>query len=102
MGQFLSNLLGVLFGLYGLVGSAFGGLMLVSYPWGLAAHVHCVSGLVSFLILSLTSMFIAFFGALLRAFLWLPSLVYWWVSGPEPSFLHWLMPGLYISCGGTS
>jgi cytochrome c biogenesis protein CcdA len=89
MKQFLIRLVRIYFGL----GAVFGGLGILSYFWGTATHANCGDfGLV----VMVTAY--AVFGAVVRTVLWLPSLIHWWLAGPEP-FLQWLLPGLFITCG---
>jgi hypothetical protein len=86
----LIRLVRIYFGL----GAVFGGLGFLSYVWGVATQADCGSfGLV----VMVTAY--ALFGAVVRTFLWLPSLIHWWGAGPEPTFVQWLMPGLSIVCG---
>jgi|SaaInlStandDraft_3_1057020.scaffolds.fasta_scaffold44380_1 hypothetical protein len=47
------------------------------------------------LILSSIQM-LGFLSAPIRAFLWLPSLLWWFFSGSPISFFMWLMPGFFI------
>ena len=91
MKQFLIRLVRVYFGL----GGVFGGLGILSYVWGLATHANCGD-----FVLVVLAMVYAFFGAVVRTLLWLPSLIQWWSGGP--AFLQWLLPGLFISCGTSS
>jgi hypothetical protein len=93
MKQFLIRLVRIYFGL----GSVFGGLGMLSYVWGVATQADCRD-----FGLFVGAMAYAVFGAVFRTFLWLPSLFQWWLAGPEPTFLQWLMPGLSITCGTSS
>ena len=78
-----------------------GNLLLISYLWGFVTHSKCFTdaGFISFFVVFASTMFAAVFGMIVRIFLWLPSLIHWWIAGGEPSFLGWLMPGLYFGCG---
>ena len=88
MKQFLIRLVRIYFGL----GAVFSGLGILSYVWGVATQANCGDfGLVVMLMVYLV------FWAVVRTFLWLPSLVHWWLGGP--TFLEWLLPGLFITCG---
>jgi hypothetical protein len=91
MKQFLMRLVRIYFGL----GAAFGGLGILSYIWGLATH----DGDCGIFALVVVTMVFAVFGAVVRTLLWLPSLILWWLGGPEHTFLQWLLPGLLITCG---
>jgi hypothetical protein len=84
----LLRLLRAYFGL----GAVLGGLEILSYVWGLATDANC-----GFLGLVVGTLVYAVFGALVRTLLWLPSLIHWWLGGP--TFLQWLLPGLFITCG---
>lgn len=90
MKQFLIRLVRIYFGL----GSVFAGLEILSYALGLATHTDC-----GVFVLVVLTMAYAVFSAVVRTFLWLPSLIHWWLAGPEPTFLQWLLPGLSITCG---
>ena len=98
----LIRLVRIYFGL----GAVFGGLGILSYVWGLATH----TGDCGIFALVVVTMVFAVFGAVVRTFLWLPSLihwwspslVHWWLASPEPTFLQWLLPGLFITCGTSS
>jgi hypothetical protein len=89
MKPFLIRLVRVYFRL----GAVFGGLGIVSYVWGLATQADCRD----FVLVVMTLVY-AVFGAVVRTLVWLPSLIHWWLGGPEP-FLQWLMPGLSMTCG---
>jgi len=88
MKQFLIRLARIYFGL----GAVFGGLGILSIVWGVATQANCGDfGLV---------VMVTVYGALsaiVRTILWLPSLIHWWLGGP--TFLEWLLPGLFITCG---
>jgi hypothetical protein len=73
MKQFLIRLVRIYFGL----GAAFGGLGILSYVWGLATQANCGD-----FVLFVATMAYAVFGAVVRTFLWLPSLIHWWLGGP--------------------
>jgi hypothetical protein len=86
------------------IGTVFGGLLAISYLWGTLTGASCfpgtgLSGFISYFVFFLSAIGYALFGFVVRTILWLPSLVHWYIYGPEPSFLFWLMPGLYIRCG---
>jgi hypothetical protein len=89
MKQFLIRLVRIYFRL----GAVFGGLGILSYVWGLATQADCRDFVPDVMV-----MVYSVFGAVVRTFVWLPSLVHWWLGGPEP-FLQWLMPCLSITCG---
>jgi hypothetical protein len=73
MKPFLIRLIRIYLGM----GAAVSGLGILSYVWGLATYPDCGSpGLVVMV------MVYAVFGAVVRTFLWLPSLVHWWLGGP--------------------
>jgi cytochrome c biogenesis protein CcdA len=92
MKQFLIRLVRIYFGL----GVVFGGLGILSYGWGIATQANCGDfGLV----VGAMVLVYAVFGAAVRTFLWLPSLIHWCLAGPEPTFLQWFLPGLFITCG---
>ena len=91
MKQFLIRLVRIYFGL----GAVFGGLGILSYVWGLATH----DGDCGIFALVVVTMVFAAFGAVVRTLLWLPSLILWWLGGPDHTFLQWLLPGLLITCG---
>jgi hypothetical protein len=85
----LIRLVRIYFGL----GAVFGGLGILSLVWGVATHANCGElGLV------VAAIPYAVFSAVVRVLFWLPSLVHWWLAGPE-AFLQWLLPGLFITCG---
>jgi hypothetical protein len=88
MKQFLIRLVRVYFGL----GAVFGGLEFLSYVWGMATYANC-----GVFILFVMALVFAAFSAAIRTLIWLPSLIHWWLGGPE--FLDWLLPGLLITCG---
>jgi hypothetical protein len=98
MKQFLIRLARIYFRL----GAVFGGLGILSYVWGVATQPDCRDFVLSVMLLPY-----AVFGAVVRTFLWLPSLIHWWLPSlvhwwfatPEPTFLQWLLPGLFITCG---
>lgn len=81
------------------VGSTFGALLAASYVWGGIASASCGLGFVGYLVLWAWTLGYALLGLFIRTMLWLPSFVHWYIYGPEPSFLSWLMPGLFIRCG---
>jgi hypothetical protein len=85
----LIRLVRIYFGL----GAVFGGFGILSYVWGVATQANCAD-----FGLFVMTMVYAVFWAVVRTFLWLPSLVHWWLAGPE-AFLQWLLPGLFITCG---
>jgi hypothetical protein len=89
MKQFLMRLVRIYFGL----GAVFGGLGILSYIWGLATQPDCRDFVPVVMV-----MVYSVFWAVVRTFLWLPSLIHWWWTGPEP-FLQWLLPGIFITCG---
>ena len=74
------------------LGAVLGGLEFLSYVWGLATYANC--GVFSLFVLALVY---AVFSAAVRTLIWLPSLIHWWLAGPD--FLEWLLPGLFITCG---
>jgi len=88
--------------IYFRLGAVFGGLGILSYAWGAATQSDCRDFVLSFMLLPY-----AVFGAAVRTVLWLPSLihwwspswVHWWFASPEPTFLQWLLPGLFMTCG---
>ena len=90
MKQFLIRLVRIYFRL----GAVFGGLGILSYVWGLATRADCRD-----FVLFVMVMVYAVFGAAVRTLVWLPSLIHWWLGGPEPTFLQWLLPGLSMTCG---
>lgn len=82
---------------YFLVGAALSAVLLVSYPIGIV-RAGGWSGLPHDIMLFLfarepLSIFSAF---VLRALLWLPSLLVWYVSDNPYSFWEWLAPGLFV------
>jgi hypothetical protein len=81
--------------IYFSLGAVFGGLGLLSYVWGLATQANCGD-----LVLVVGALVYAVIGAAVRTVIWLPSLIHWWLG--EPTFLQWLMPGLFITCGTSS
>jgi hypothetical protein len=84
----LIRLVRIYFGL----GAVFGGLGILSLVWGLATQANCGDfGLV------VMGMAYGVFSAAVRTLLWLPSLIHWWLGGT--TFLRWLLPGLFITCG---
>jgi hypothetical protein len=88
MKQFLIRLARIYFGL----GAVFGGLGILSIVWGVATQANCGDfGLVVMVTVYAT------LSAIVRTILWLPSLIHWWLGGP--TFLEWLLPGLFITCG---
>jgi hypothetical protein len=89
MRQFLIRLVRIYFRL----GAVFGGLGILSYVWGLATQADCrdFAPVVMVMVYSVV-------GAAVRTLVWLPSLVHWWLGG-RPTFLEWLLPGLFITCG---
>lgn len=88
MKQFLLRLVRI----YLRLGAIFGGLGILSYAWGAATQADCRDfGLVAM------TMVYSVFWAVVRTFLWLPSLIHWWSGGP--AFLQWLLPGLSMTCG---
>jgi hypothetical protein len=85
MKQVLIRLVRIYFGL----GAVFGGLGILS----IVDDCGSSFGLIVF------AMVYAVFSAAVRTLLWLPSLLHWWPGGPEHTFLEWLLPGLFITCG---
>jgi hypothetical protein len=78
-------------------GLAFGLVGFVSYVWGAFTVVSCGGGAWLFFM----SIGYGIIGGAVRALLWLPSLVSWVLMNTGTSFLFWLMPGLFVQCGGT-
>jgi hypothetical protein len=78
---------------YFRLGAVFGGLGILSFVWGLATQADCRGDFVSVVMVMVYSVF----WAVIRTFLWLPSLVHWWSGGP--TFQEWLLPGLFMTCG---
>ena len=76
---------------YFIIGSVFGSILEASYIY--AGYVLLWEHGFSSILMMATSQ--AYF-ALLRTFLWLPSLVTWYVTLNDYSFLMWLAPGFYI------
>jgi hypothetical protein len=78
--------------IYFRLGAVFAGLGILSLVWGIATQANCgdfglVVGVIPY----------AVFSAVVRTLFWLPSLIHWWLGGP--TFLEWLLPGLFITCG---
>jgi hypothetical protein len=98
MKQFLARLARIYFGL----GAVLGGLGILSYVWGVATQPDCRDFVLSVMLLPY-----AVLGAAVRTLVWLPSLIHWWLPSlvhwwfatPEPTFLQWLLPGLFMTCG---
>jgi hypothetical protein len=88
MKQFLMRLVRIYFGL----GAVFGGLGILSYIWGAATRADC-----GHFVLVVGALVYSVFWAVVRTFLWLPSLIHWCLGGTP--FLQWLLPGLFITCG---
>jgi hypothetical protein len=83
------------------IGPIFGGLLAISYIWGALTSASCFPNFVGYFIFFISTIAFGIFGLVVRTFLWLPSFVHWYIYGPEPSFLFWLMPGLFTRCGSN-
>jgi hypothetical protein len=88
MKQFLIRLVRIYFG----IGAVCGGLRILSYVWGAATQADCRD-----FILVVGALVYAVYGAAVRTVVWLPSLIHWWLGGS--TFLQWLLPGLFMTCG---
>lgn len=82
------------------IGAILGALAGLSYVWSaLVISSWCFPGFVGWLIACAVIASQLVLGAVMRTFLWLPSLIDWYGNGPE-SFARWLLPGLFATCGG--
>ena len=90
MKLFMMRLIRTYFG-FGAVAGGFG---ILSYVWGLVTQPNCGD-----FVLAVGTMAYAVFAAIVRSLLWLPSLIHWWMTGSQVSFMQWLMPGLSMACG---
>jgi hypothetical protein len=68
------------------VGPIFGLLALASYVWAAFASASCSQGLISHLVFYILTIAYGFFGLVVRTFLWLPSLIHWYIYGPKSFF----------------
>ena len=80
--------------IYFRLGAVLAGLGILGLVWGVA-RANCADfGLV------VAVMPYAVASAVFKILFWLPSLVHWWLAGPEP-FLQWFLPGLFLTCDAS-
>jgi hypothetical protein len=96
-----------IFGLYFGVGATLGSLAMISYFWAIVLGTVCFfssftgfATIIGYFIFCLVTAWTMVSGLILRTLLWLPSFIVWYSNGSEPTFLRWMMPGLFAKCGG--
>ena len=76
------------------------GLILAySYLWGSTFGAPGGMGFLGHVAFVFIMFVIGAIGSIARTILWLPSLIYWYLSDEPSTFLLWLMPGLFVEAG---
>ncbi|AWM86810.1 hypothetical protein C4E04_08785 [Microvirga sp. 17 mud 1-3] len=89
-------------GAYLAIGGLFGWLIFMSNFWPVVRGVWYGCPLLELLYTSFIAVIVGFPGAILRALLWGPSLIMWFMGQHDhTSFWQWLVPGAFSTgvCG---
>ena len=94
----VSAVFGLIYTYFG-IGAVLGLILEVSYLWGSTFGAPGGIGFLGHVALVFTMTAIGAIGLVVRTFLWLPSLIFWYLSDEPITFLFWLMPGLFVEAG---